>query len=178
MRDPIWGNDVDWAAFPWPEPGDYDRRQILSALRAVIRPDPADWSDPGTLVRFAVGNDHRGTVYPAAVAMTDVLLKIAAACPGEPRRVALDVLEAWWSGFEPEHGFASYVDAAGHRVAVLPEIARRVTAATDLLTGIEARALLTVIPLGWGHTLNEDGGVEFWGGRLNPDGSVHFPRGG
>src|SRR4051794_14408826 len=76
------GGDVDWAAFPWPDPATYDRRRILGALRAVIVPHPMDWADAGTLVRCAVGNDHRGTLYPAAVAMAEKLLMVAERYPG------------------------------------------------------------------------------------------------
>ena len=181
------GDDVDWAAFPWPDPGDYDRRKILSALRAVVAPHPKDWTDAGTLVRFAVGNDHRGTVYPAAVAMAEKLLMVAESYPGHPQWVALAVLEAWWGGYEPEVGFSSYVDADGSRLGVIPEIARRITGAAPLLTRIAgmvsepanaalASALLTVIPLGWGHVVDEHGVVHSWGGRVDPDGSVHFPE--
>ena len=170
------GEDVDWAAFPWPRPGDYDRKRILAALRAVVR---GDQDDPATLVRCAVGNEHRGTVYPAAVAMTEQLLLVAEHHPGRPRRVALAVLEDWWGGYEPEDGLHAYVDATGTRRGVLPEIARRITAASDLLTRLtepSAAALLTVIPLGWGHEVNDTGGVDWWGGRVDPDGSVHFPE--
>jgi hypothetical protein len=180
------GADVEWAAFPWPDPGTYDRRQILSALRAVVAPHPKDWADAGTLVRLAVGNDHRGTVYPAAVAMTEKLLTVAESYPGDPRWVALTVLESWWGGYETEVGFTSYVGADGSRLGVIPEIARRIVDAAALLTRIAeevsepanaalASALLTVIPLGWGHVVDEHGVVHSWGGRVDPDGSVHFP---
>jgi hypothetical protein len=181
------GGDVDWAAFPWPPPGDVDRARILAALRAVVDATPATWNEAATMVRFAVGNEHRGTVYPAAVAMTEQLLAVAERYPGTARWVALSVLEAWWSGYGPETRLASYVDARGVRVAVLPEIERRIAAATGLLTMIAnspsdpaaaavARDLLTVIPLGWGHAVDNRGFPRHWGGRINPDGTVDFPR--
>ena len=180
------GGDVDWASFPWPAPATYDRKAILRSLRAVMAPHPRDWSDPATMVRVAVGNDHRGTVYPAAVAMTEQLLTIVKDYPGDPRQVALCVLDDWWSGYEPEQGFESYLTPNGTRVAVLPEIARQVTDATDLLTQIAtqspipeeatlARNLLQVTPLGWGHTVDEHGEFHWWGGHLDRDGVVHFP---
>jgi hypothetical protein len=183
------GGDVDWASFPWPEPGTYDRAAILRALRAVMSPHPRDWSDPATMVRFAVGNDHRGTVYPAAVAMTSQLLTIAADFPGDPRQVALCILDEWWSGYEPETGFESYPDADGTRVAVIPEMARRIAGATDLLTRIATRSptlaeatlasnLLRVIPRGWGHTVDEDGTIHSWGGHLDENGVARFPEAG
>ena len=82
---------------------------------------------------------------------------------------------------------SSYVDADGSRLGVIPEIARRITGAAPLLTRIAgmvsepanaalASALLTVIPLGWGHVVDERGVVHSWGGRVDPDGSVHFPE--
>lgn len=37
-----------------------------------------------------------------------------------------------------------------------------------------ASALLTVIPLGWGHEVDEHGVVHSWGGRVDPDGRVLY----
>jgi len=161
---------VNWAAFPWPDPVDCDEARILKALRAVVEPSRHDGSDARTLVRYAVGNDHRGSLYPAAVAMTEQLLLVAKEHPGEPRRTALSVLEDWWSSFAPERGFESYVDAAGARVAVIPAIVQRMTAAITLLSDIAAdasdpaavepaRHLLTVIPFGWGSWVDKNGVV-------------------
>lgn len=184
MAEP--GADVDWAAFPWPEPGDDNPAQIRSALRAVVEPHRKDWADPATMVRFAVGNDHRGTVYPAAVAMTGQLLMIIENHRRGPRWWALAVLESWFGGYEPETGFESYADASGARIAVIPELERRIRAADGMLTRVAAdesdpdsaalaRALLAVFPLGWGHTLGDDGRPESRGMRVHPDGTVDFP---
>jgi len=175
---------VRWAAFPWPD-SRVDHEEVRAALRAVLEPHQNDWSDAGTMVRFAVGNDHRGSIYPAALAMVDILLSIAREHPGEPRRVALSTLEDWWSGYEPEHGFESFADADGARIALIPAIVRKMTDAVPLLEQIAggasdsaaaalARDLLIVIPLGWGNAM--DGGVvQNWGGRVEDDGSVRFP---
>jgi hypothetical protein len=38
-----------------------------------------------------------------------------------------------------------------------------------------ARALLAVLPLGWGHILGDDGRPESRGMRVRPDGTVDFP---
>jgi hypothetical protein len=180
------GGDVRWAAFPWPDTRADNEEHILAALRAVMKPSRKDWSDAGTLVRFSVGNDHRGSIYPAAVAMTEILLFIAREYTGEPRRVALSVLEDWWGGYEPEGGFESFVNGDGARIPVIPAIMRQIIGATSLLNDIAAiesdhvaaaiaRNLLTVIPLGWGNAV--DGGVvQNWGGRVEDDGSVRFPE--
>jgi hypothetical protein len=177
---------VRWAALSWPDPDDHDEGRILAALRAVMEPARKDWSDPGTLVRFAVGNDHRGTIYPAAAPMVQILLFIAKEYAGMPRRVALSVLDDWWGGYEPEDGFESFVDTDGVRTALIPAIVQKMTDATDLLNHIAADAsdpvaavlaqnLLIVIPLGWGNAV--DGGVvQNWGGRVSEDGSAHFPE--
>jgi hypothetical protein len=180
------GGDVRWAAYPWPDPHEFDEGRILAALRAVMKPAQQDWGDAGTLVRFAVGNDHRGTIYPASVAMVDVLLLIAQEYPGRPRHVALSVLDDWWGGYEPERGFESFVGTDGARIAVIPAIVRRLTGTTALFDHIAvdvsdpvaatlARDLLTVIPLGWGNAVN--GSIlHNWGGRVDEDGTVHFPK--
>ncbi|GAA4605053.1 hypothetical protein BJY16_005234 [Actinoplanes octamycinicus] len=179
------GQEVRWAAFPWPESRAGNEKNILAALRAVLAPNPKDWSDAGTMVRCAVGNDHRGSLYPAALAMVDILLFIAREYPGEPRCVALSVVADWWGGYEPEHGFESFAEAGGATVAVIPAIVQKMTDAIPLLQTIAgvgsdptaaalARDLLTVIPLGWGNAM--DGGVvQHWGGQVAEDGSVRFP---
>ncbi|NUW43889.1 hypothetical protein [Nonomuraea rhodomycinica] len=50
--------------------------------------------DEGYGIRSAVGNDHAGTLYPAAVAATDVLLAVIADHPGLPRRQPIEVIAA------------------------------------------------------------------------------------
>jgi hypothetical protein len=179
----VLGADVDWDAIPWPEPGGCDRRRILQALRAVVEPHRRDWNDPITMMEYTVGNGHSGTVYPAALAMIGQLLIVVEHYPGLPRQTALQILADWWGGYAPERGLESYVDRSGTRIALLPAMAQRIADAAGLFAHIvesdpdsaaAAQALLTVIPLGWGHEV-DDGKVHHWGGRVDPDGSVHFP---
>ncbi|WP_155343170.1 hypothetical protein [Acrocarpospora pleiomorpha] len=105
-----------------------------------------------------MGNDHAGTLYPAAVAGTDVLLHIIATCPGPPRNAALWVLLDWWGCFQPEPGFESYIDQDGHRVKVIPAIIERVEQAPDIMCVIGehdtsarglVRRLLRNLERGW-----------------------------
>ena len=146
---------VDWASIPgpvWYRPEDVPR-----AFRDVIR---ATWKDreAGHDIYSAVGNDHAGTLYPAAVLGTDVLLHIIAAGPGMPRNTALAVLLDWWGGFTPEPGWETYTDPAGQRVEIIPAIIGRVAASADVLRKIAeedtqarglVRALLRGLSRGW-----------------------------
>jgi hypothetical protein len=132
---------VDWEGCVWPEGEKADRRRILAALRAVVEPDPKDWSDPQTMVQVAVGNPHRGSLYPAAVPMTDLLLLIAREYPGRPRAVALNVLEDWWGLFEVE---------PKSEAGVIPAIVERITAARPFLESIpDAEDLLEEMTRDW-----------------------------
>jgi hypothetical protein len=186
-RGQVLGAEVDWAAFPWPEPASYHRPRILAALRAVVEPRRKDWSDPVTIVEYTVGNGHAGTVYPAALAMTGQLLAVAESYPGEPRRRALRVLADWWGGYLAEPGLESFVDDSGVRIVLLPALAGRIADGADRYGRMAtsdpdpevvavARELLTVIPLGWGHCLEDDGSVSHWGGQVQDDGTVRFPE--
>lgn len=146
---------VNWAAIPGPQW--YSPHCAAEAFRALIR---TTWGgeDPGRGIRSAVGNDHGGTLYPAAVAGTGVLLHIIIDCPGAPRNAALCVLLDWWGCFQPEPGFEAYTDQNGNRVEVIPAIMRQVGQAADTLRVIAEhdtqargliRELLRSLDRGW-----------------------------
>ncbi|MBE3016342.1 hypothetical protein IL992_45460 [Microbispora sp. NEAU-D428] len=146
---------VDWAAIPGPKW--YSPQCVAEAFRALMRTTWAD-QDRGSGIRSAVGNDHAGTLYPAAVAGTDVLLHIISTCPGAPRNAALCVLLDWWGCFQPEPGFEAYTDQDGHRVEIIPAIMQRVEQAADTMRVIAehdtrarglVRELLRSLNRGW-----------------------------
>ncbi|MFD8532443.1 hypothetical protein ACFV0L_34010 [Streptosporangium canum] len=60
-------------------------------------------------LRYAVTNDHAGTLYPAAVPATGVLLRSIDKRLGAPRQEALNTLLDWW-GWLSEPGFETYAD--------------------------------------------------------------------
>ncbi|MFI6789979.1 hypothetical protein ACIBG4_21915 [Nonomuraea sp. NPDC050383] len=146
---------VEWAAFPGPQW--YRPETVAEAFATLIYISRGD-HDPGHAVRSAVGNDHAGTLYPAAVIGTDVLLDIIARHPGRPRNVALGVLLDWWGCFQPEPGFESYVGQEGETVQVIPAIVRRVRLAVGMLQVIAEQdsgargliqELITLLDQGW-----------------------------
>jgi hypothetical protein len=109
-----------------------------------------------------VGNDHAGTLYPAAVAGTDVLLEIITEHPGLPRQTALCVLLDWWGCIQPEPGYESYTDHEGETIDVITAIVERVRQAVGTPQTIAeqdsnarglARELLRAQGQGW--TLTE-----------------------
>lgn len=124
---------VNWAAIPGPRW--YRPEAVPEAIANLLRTTRNDL-DQGGGIRSAVGSDHAGTLYPAAVAGTDVLLEIIAKHPGPPRNAALGVLLDWWGTFQPEPGFESYIDQKGERIYVIAAIVERVRQAVDPLRAI------------------------------------------
>jgi hypothetical protein len=121
---------VEWAAIPGPQW--YEPETVAEAFATLIDTARGD-HDPGHAIRSAVGNDHAGTLYPAAVIGADVLLDIIARYSGPARNIALGVLLDWWGCFQPEPGFESYADQEGQTVYVIPAIVRRVRLAVGML---------------------------------------------
>lgn len=147
--------EIDWHAFPGPEYYDPDRAE--EAFRSVISSGRGE-GDPGAAIRWAVGNDHGGSLYPAAVPAARRLLEIIAAAPGRPRVIALGVLLDWWGMFGAEPGYEVFTDPDGASVELVPAIvaiareARPVIAALadeDPGTRKQTRLLLKCIDAGW-----------------------------
>jgi hypothetical protein len=59
-------------------------------------------------VLFAIGNDHKGSYYPAALCAVPLLVRVAATCPGWPRYLALEVLTDLLISFGPEPGYEEF----------------------------------------------------------------------
>jgi hypothetical protein len=95
----------------------------------MLAPHADAWAGLATRMRSAVGNDHAGTVYPAATAVAAEMLDIIATRPGRPRRAALDVLLDWWTSVVAEPGYETYLDEAGQTVHVVVAIRTTVLAA-------------------------------------------------
>lgn len=149
---------VDWAAIPGPRW--YRPETVADAFTALLR-STRDDLDRGGGIRSAVGNDHAGTLYPAAVAGTDVLLEVVTEHPGLPRQTALCVLLDWWGCFQPEPGYESFTDHEGETIDVITAIVARVEQAVGTLKTIAeqdsnarglARELLRAQSQGWALT--------------------------
>ncbi|MEV5747927.1 hypothetical protein AB0L00_08915 [Actinoallomurus sp. NPDC052308] len=98
-----------------------DPRSAAHAARAV-----AD-------LRYAVSNDHAGTLYPAAVPATTLFLAVIADQPGPARMEALHALLDWWGCFVTEPECPVYDDPERGPVNVCEGIAERVRAAAGML---------------------------------------------
>lgn len=160
--------EIDWSAIPGPP--EYRPDTVATAFRALLAPHTDDRADPATMMRFAVGNDHRGTIYPAAVAATAAMLDIIKVRPDRPRHTALGILLDWWASFDPEPGYEEYLDAAGERVDVVAAIRRTVLGATHMLEQVQkdqrdavggrlAAELLTCARSGWAIWIEQDGSI-------------------
>ncbi|MCO6009996.1 hypothetical protein NE236_34000 [Actinoallomurus purpureus] len=89
-------------------------------------------------MRSVVGNDHQGTLYPAAVAATERLLGIVVEKEGPPRLAAVWVLLDWWGTFQPEPAFEVFVAPDGATVELIPQLIDKVLAKKDALESIAA----------------------------------------
>ncbi len=112
-------------------------------------------------LRYAVSNDHAGTLYPAAVPATTLFLKVIAAQPGPARMEALDALLDWWGCFVADPECDIYDDPERGPVDVCEGVAERVRAAADMLRRVAedpsagghhrsaAKELLQNLDAGW-----------------------------
>lgn len=166
VHDEPW-EAVDWSAIPGP--ATYRPETVLAALHALLSPKATDWADPATMVRFAAGNDHGGTIYPAGVAATAALLEVIDMHPGNARRAALAVLLDWWV-FDPEPGYEEYLEDNKRPVNLVMAIQDAVLAASSMLervasdphdpvAGHLAAELMLCARHGWGSFVH-DGTVQ------------------
>ena len=145
----------DWAEIPGPKY--YRPSEVEPALRSLAE-TAVETGDVGAGVRKAVGNDHAGTLYPAAVLATSRLLNIIEHRTGAPRRAALNILLDWWGTFQPEPGYEEFQDLSGDNVELVPALMNEVIAAKATIQSIPDRdpiarnpalVLLQCIEAGW-----------------------------
>jgi hypothetical protein len=128
---------TDWTAFPGPEW--YRPADAAEAEQVLI-----DADRPAMAVRAiahladAVSNDHAGELYPAALPVVELFLRVISEQPGTARMEALWRLTDWWGTFQPSPGFESFIDPrTGVRVNLIDALVRRVR---DALTVLKAAA--------------------------------------
>jgi RimJ/RimL family protein N-acetyltransferase len=149
---------VDWHRIPGPpgyEPG--KASEAADALASATSPRLA--AKAVSDLRFAVCDDQRGTLYPAAVPATAILLRVINSVPGEPRTQAFTALLHWWGRYEPQPGFEVYHDPATGPAMITDAIAGQVREAVPMLArvaGEKARQhqravarLLHALDAGW-----------------------------
>jgi hypothetical protein len=116
MRPPSQIDDVQWDAFPGPKyfsPADIPKavRRLASAT------DAAQAEVAASACLFALGNNSRGTLYPAAPHVVPFLAWIIAHGSATARPASFAVLDdaAWFVG---EAEWRTTVDGAGQQVPV------------------------------------------------------------
>ena len=146
---------MEWAHIPGPRW--YRPELAAAAADALVRAGTSGEAVQAVAdLRYAVSNDHAGSLYPAAVPAASVLVQVILERPGEARAYALSTLLDWWGTFGPEPGFEIYDDPAGGPAEIPEGIMRRVrqaAAALKLLAvGENRRAINEVLRLldqGW-----------------------------
>jgi|ERR1700722_7402382 hypothetical protein len=145
----------DWDEIPGPMY--YRPSEVEPAINSLAE-TTVEEGDVGARLRRAVGNDHAGTLYPAAVAATNRLLDIIEHRAGAPRRAALNILLDWWGTFQPEPGYGTFQERNGTNVELVPTVMEEVAAAKAVIERIPASdpiarksalILLQCIETGW-----------------------------
>lgn len=118
---------IAWSSYPGPEAYKPDEvSPALSACEAVT--SRASALKTYHRVLFAVGNNHAGTVYPAAAAAAPILLRLALESDGWLQWLGFEVLVELVL-FEAEPGYEEFVNAEGVRVRVKDNIRETIWAA-------------------------------------------------
>ncbi len=142
-------NEVDWDSFPGPTYEHegrvvemYDPRKVPRALRTLTEATSEElaWNAHDHFL-FSIGNDHRGTLYPAAAAAMPFVVDIA-------RRTdcvwasfaALNVLIDIVASFEPENGYDVFVRPDGTAVGLMDAVVEPVRRAEDHFRPLLANA--------------------------------------
>lgn len=94
---------LDWTKYLEPEYYDpeiisYYPERVAEALIALENFDESDAPHGiASKVRFAVGNDHRGTYYPAALEAIDLIIELSNTSEDERvRKCAYGILHDWY----------------------------------------------------------------------------------
>jgi len=128
-------NSVDWARIPGP--AGYEPARARTAAEALTRAaSPEQAARAVADLRYAVSNDHRGSLYPAAVPAVSIFLPVIDTMPGSPREEAFVALLDWWGTFLAEPGFETYDDPLAGPVAITDGIMRQVGDAVPMLRRI------------------------------------------
>lgn len=143
----------------------YSSELARAAVDALRDPRSAEHAARAVAdLRYAVSNDHAGTLYPAAVPATTLFLEVIADQPGPARREALDALLDWWGCFVADPECEIYDDPWRGPVDVCEGITERVRMAADMLRRVAedpsagghhrpaAKELLQNLDAGWDRT--------------------------
>ena len=133
-RDDDESRQLSWDEFPGPPC--YAPREVDGALASLCKiRDKRSANEAYNRVLFAVGNNHRGTLYPAAAAAAPRVLEIALAGEGIVRTTALDVVMDLLL-FSAEPGFEIFEWLDGSSADVKDEIKKSIQEEEEKLFGI------------------------------------------
>jgi hypothetical protein len=78
---------VDWAAYAMPSSAQwYEPGKVPAAIaRLVAVSSRREWQAASSAVLFAIGNDHEGTLHPAAASAAPLLVRVAREHQGWPQ---------------------------------------------------------------------------------------------
>jgi hypothetical protein len=143
----------------------YSSKLAHAAVDALRDPQSAEHAARAVAdLRYAVSNDHAGTLYPAAVPATTAFLEVIADQSGPARREALYALLDWWGCFVAEPDCGTYDDPERGPIGVCEGVAERVRMAADMLRRVAedpsagghhrpaAKKLLQNLDTGWDRT--------------------------
>lgn len=127
---------TDWAVYPGPKcyrPGDVE--PALAALASASSEAAA--RDAYNKVLFAIGNNHRGSLYPAAVAAASRVVELALNGAGWARHAAFEVMVELCV-FEAEAGFEQFTGADGALIETKEGVLRTLREAKPSLLAVLA----------------------------------------
>jgi hypothetical protein len=104
--------EVDWSAYAMPPSEQWYRPdRVPDAFRLLVSASDQEegWAAYDTIL-YAVGNNHAGCLYPAAVPAAPLLVRVVREVPGWSRWAALEILIEYLS-FEVDR--EEFVDPAG-----------------------------------------------------------------
>ena len=86
--------EVDWAAYAMPPSEQwYEPGNVPAAFRRLVAvSNQQEGAAASSAVLFAIGNDHEGTLYPAAAPAAPLLVPVAREHQGWVRWTALEIL--------------------------------------------------------------------------------------
>ncbi len=119
----------DWSTFPGPKY--YEPSTVEPALRALAcASSEEEATDANNRVLFAVGNNHAGTLYPAAVAAGPEIVEVTLRGSGWAQHAAFEVLVEGVV-FDVEQGFDDFAATNGELVRTREAIDAELAAATS-----------------------------------------------
>ena len=149
--------EVDWAAYAMPPSAQwYEPGKVLAAFRRLVAVSTRQKGRAASsAVLFAIGNDHEGTLYPAAAPAAPLLVPVAREHQGWVRWAALEILMDCLD-FGPDR--EQFIDPSGAAVrtrdAILTavqgmrqDLGRLAQQETDICAG-SARVLLEQLDYG------------------------------